>query len=153
MNEVSENIKMFTKECQHVIECSSSLQLGKRVAMSWKGLTRREPWQSLKGREGTLIPQRREVYTRQWTDRRQVWAMEHLISWLTSPCKVKWSESRSLVSNSLRPHGRNSLGQNTGVGSLFLLQQIFPTQELNWGLLHCRWIPYQLSYQGSLKPM
>ena len=31
--------------------------------------------------------------------------------------------------------------------SLFL--RIFPTQELNWGLLHCRWILYQLSYQGS----
>ena len=28
--------------------------------------------------------------------------------------------------------------KNTGVGSLSLLQQIFPTQELNWGLLHCR---------------
>ena len=34
--------------------------------------------------------------------------------------------------------------------SLFLLQQIFPTKELNQGLLHCRWILYQLSYQGSL---
>ena len=30
-----------------------------------------------------------------------------------------------------------------------LLQQIFPTQELNWGLLHCRLILYQMSYQGS----
>ena len=30
-----------------------------------------------------------------------------------------------------------------------LLQGIFPTQELNWGLLHCRWIFHQLSYQGS----
>ena len=30
-----------------------------------------------------------------------------------------------------------------------LFQRIFPTQELNWGLLHCRWILYQLSYQGS----
>ena len=39
--------------------------------------------------------------------------------------------------------------KNTGVGSLSLLQGIFPTQELNWGLLHCRRIPYQLSYQGS----
>ena len=38
--------------------------------------------------------------------------------------------------------------KNTGVGSLSLLQ-IFPTQELNWGLLHCRQILYQLSYQGS----
>ena len=38
--------------------------------------------------------------------------------------------------------------KNTGVGSLSLLQQTFLTQELNWGLLHCRWILYQLSYQG-----
>ena len=39
--------------------------------------------------------------------------------------------------------------KNTGVGSLSLLQGIFLTQELNRGLLHCRWILYQLSYQGS----
>ena len=32
---------------------------------------------------------------------------------------------------------------------LFLLQGIFPTQESNPGLLHCRWILYQLSYMGS----
>ena len=38
--------------------------------------------------------------------------------------------------------------KNTGVGSLSL-QQIFPTQELSRGFLHCRWILYQLSYQGS----
>ena len=63
------------------------------------------------------------------------------------------SEIRSVVSNSLQPHGLyspwNSPGQNTGVGSLSLLQQIFPTQESNWGLLHCWWILYQLSYEGS----
>ena len=41
--------------------------------------------------------------------------------------------------------------KNTAVGSLSLLQQIFPTQESNWGLLHCWQILYQLSYQGSLK--
>ena len=35
--------------------------------------------------------------------------------------------------------------KNTGLGSLFLLQGIFPTQELNWGLLPCRWILHQLS--------
>ena len=39
--------------------------------------------------------------------------------------------------------------KNTGVDSLSLLQWIFPTQEMNWGLLHCRQILYQLSYQGS----
>ena len=40
--------------------------------------------------------------------------------------------------------------KNTGVHSLSLLQWIFPTQKSNRGLLHCRWILYQLSYQGSL---
>ena len=39
--------------------------------------------------------------------------------------------------------------KNTGVSSLFLLQQILPTQEATRGLLHCRQILYQLSYQGS----
>ena len=39
--------------------------------------------------------------------------------------------------------------KNTGVGSLSLLQRIFPTQESNQGLLHCRQILYQLSCQGS----
>ena len=56
------------------------------------------------------------------------------------------------MSNSLQPHGLyspwNSPGQNTGVGSLSLLQGIFPIQELNQGLLRCRQILYQLSYQG-----
>ena len=40
--------------------------------------------------------------------------------------------------------------KNTGVGSLPLLQRTFPTQELNQGLLHCRWILHQLSYQCTL---
>ena len=39
--------------------------------------------------------------------------------------------------------------KNTGMGSLSLLQGIFLTQELNWSLLHCRWILYQLRYQFS----
>ena len=43
----------------------------------------------------------------------------------------------------------NSPGQNTGVGSLSLLQGIFPTQGSNPGLPHCRQILYQLSHQGS----
>ena len=39
--------------------------------------------------------------------------------------------------------------KNTGVGSLSLLQGIFPIQESNQGLLHGRQILYQLSYQGT----
>ena len=63
------------------------------------------------------------------------------------------SESRSVVSSSLRPYGLyspwNSPGQNTGVGSHFLLQEIFPTQGSNPSLPPCRQILYQLSHQGS----
>jgi len=68
--------------------------------------------------------------------------------------KESGSESHSVLFNSLRPHGLyspwNSPGQNIGAGSLSLLQGIFLTQESNWGLLHCRQIFYQLSYQRSL---
>ena len=68
--------------------------------------------------------------------------------------KESESESCSVVSDSLQPHELyspwNSPGQNNGVGSLSLLQGIFPTQGLNSGLLHCRWILYQLNRKGSL---
>ena len=63
------------------------------------------------------------------------------------------TESHSVMSDSLRPHGLyspwNSSGQNTGVGSLSLLQGTFPTQGSKPGLLHCRHIVYQLSHKGS----
>ena len=82
------------------------------------------------------------------------------VSWLTGPkfpCSVRRgsqlrpsalssteseSESHSVVSDSLRSHGLyspwNSPGQNTEVGSLSLLQGIFPTQGWNPGLPHYR---------------
>ena len=47
----------------------------------------------------------------------------------------------------------NSPGQNTGVGSLSLLQGIFSIQGSNPGLSHCRQILYQLSHQGSPRIM
>ena len=62
------------------------------------------------------------------------------------------------MSNSLRLHGLlptrllhpwDFPGKSTGVGCHFLLQEIFPTQESNPGLLHCRQMLYRLSYQGS----
>ena len=68
------------------------------------------------------------------------------------------SVSRSVVSDSLRPHRLqptrllcpwNFSGMNTGVGSHSFLQQIFSTQGSNPGLLHCRQILYRLNYQGS----
>ena len=62
-----------------------------------------------------------------------------------------------VVSSSLLPHGLyspwNSPGQNAGVGSRSLLHGIFPTQESNPGLPHCRQILYQLSHQGRPGPL
>ena len=81
------------------------------------------------------------------------------------PCEIhSYSEGKAnvlvaqWVSDSLQPHGLqptrllcpwNSPGKNTEEGSYSLLQGIFPTQGSNQGLLHCRQIHYQVSYQGS----
>ena len=63
------------------------------------------------------------------------------------------SERLSVVSDSLQPFRLcspwNFPGQNTGLGSISLLQGILPTQGLNPGLPHCRRILYQLSHEGS----
>ena len=55
------------------------------------------------------------------------------------------SRSPTLQADSLSAEPQRKTN-NTGVGSLSLLQGIFPTQELNQGLLPCRQILYQLSY-------
>ena len=65
------------------------------------------------------------------------------------------SGSCSVVSDSLQPHGlyspQKSPDQNTGVGSLFLFQGIFPIQGSNLGLPHCRQTLYHLSHIGHYK--
>ena len=64
--------------------------------------------------------------------------------------KVKWKSLSRVQLLAISP------GQNTGVGSLSLLQGIFPTQGWNPSLLHCRQILYQLSHKGSperVKPL
>ena len=67
--------------------------------------------------------------------------------------EVNWSTSRSVMSDSLWPHGVhspwNSLGQNTRVSSLSLFEGIFPSQGSIPGLWRCRPILYQLSHQGN----
>ena len=60
-----------------------------------------------------------------------------------------WSESHSVVWPHWLYSPWNSPGQNTGVGSLSLLQGIIPTQGSNPGLPCCRRILYQLSHRGS----
>ena len=69
-----------------------------------------------------------------------------------------YSVSCSVTSDSLKPHELqptrllcpwNSPGKNTGVDCHSPLQEIFPTQGLNPGLLHHKQILYHLSHQGS----
>ena len=75
-----------------------------------------------------------------------------ILEWVAFPFSRGSSQPRdqtqvfSLQADSLvaEPPGKP---KNTGVGSLSLLQWTFPIQELNQGLLHCRWILYQLSHQ------
>ena len=78
----------------------------------------------------------------------KIMASSHITSW-----QMKWSESHSVMSNSLWPHGLyspwNPPGQNTGVGSLSLLQGITPTQGSNPVLPHCKQTLYHLSHQGT----
>ena len=77
-----------------------------------------------------------------------------ILEWVASPSPGDLPNpgieprSTKLLADSLpaEPPGKS---KNTRVGSLSLLQWIFPTQELNWGLLHCRQILYQLSYQET----
>ena len=73
-----------------------------------------------------------------------------------SKSESEWS--RSVLSDSLRPHGLQPTmllhpwdfpGKSTGVDCHFLLQRIFPTQGSNLGFLHCRQTLYHLSHKGS----
>ena len=121
---------IFIASCGSFIACMDSVVVGlvlpKHVGSSWT-------------RDGPFIP---------------CIARRILKHWTTSE-----SESRSVgsvVSDSFRPRGQwgqlspwNSLGHNTGVGSLSLFQGIFPTQGSNTGIPHCRQILYQLSHKGS----
>ena len=66
-----------------------------------------------------------------------------------SEVKVKVAQLCSTLCDRMDCSPWNSPGQNTGVGSLSLLQGIFPAQGSNPGLPHCRQIFYQLSHKES----
>ena len=78
-----------------------------------------------------------------------------ILEWVAMPSSRVSSQPRDQTQVSHILQADSSLSEppgkpkNTGVGSLLLLQVIFPTQELNWGLLHCRQILYHLNCQGS----
>ena len=83
------------------------------------------------------------------------WILQaRILEWVTFPCSrdlpnpgIK-ARSPTLQEDSFpaEPQGKP---KNTEVGNLSLLQRIFLTQESNQGLLYCRRILYELSYQGS----
>ena len=115
-------IKNVTSWTSLVVQCLRilSANTGTRVwSLIWEDST------SL----GAAKPTRRSC----WSPRSRACALQQ---------EKRESESCSVVSDFLRPHGLyspwNSLGQNTGVGSLSLLQGLFPTQGSNPGLPHCR---------------
>ena len=73
------------------------------------------------------------------------------IDWATRESQRKW-KSLSCIWLVVTPWTIQSMELSRSEywsGLLFLLQGNFPTQESNQGILHGRWILYQLSYQGS----
>ena len=84
------------------------------------------------------------------------WGFSRQEYWSGLPCPPPWDlpnpgialRTPALQVDSLPPEPSGK-PKNTGVGSLSLLQGIFLTQESNQGLLHCRWILYQLNRGNS----
>ena len=83
-----------------------------------------------------------------WSSRPEYWSGSQFPSPVGLPNTGIKPRSPALWAESL-PADPPRKPKNTGVGSLFLLQGIPPTQESNQGLLHCRQLVYQLSCQGS----
>ena len=93
------------------------------------------------------------LFTTPWIIQSMEFSQARILEGVTYPFSRGSSQPRDWTQVSINagrflPAEPQGKPKNTAVGSLSLLQQIFPTQELNWGLLHCRWILYQLSYQG-----
>ena len=91
----------------------------------WSGLPFPFPGGSSQPRNQTRVSSIAGRFCTVWVTRSPTWQVDSLLS---------------------EPSGKS---MNTGVGSLSLLQGIVLTQELNWGLLRCKQILYQLCYQES----
>ena len=105
-----------------------------RSCMSWRNIP--ALWDTLPSREGSekKCP---DVF---------LFCLQFPASWDLPDPEIK-PRSATLQADSL-PAEPPRKSKNTGVGSLSPFQWIFLTQEWNQGLLHCRWILYQLSHQG-----
>ena len=104
-----------------------------RIIIKWKSLSRVRLWDPMDCTIHGILQAR-------------------ILEWVAFPFSRGFSQPRdqtqvSRIASGFFTSWATGKPKNTGVGSLSLLQQIFLTQELNWGLLHCRQILYQLSYQ------
>ena len=72
----------------------------------------------------------------------------HEICWLVAKLCPTFGNPMDCVQPTRLLYPQNSPSKNTGVGSHSLLQEIFPSQRSNMGLLHCRLILDWLSHQG-----
>ena len=70
-----------------------------------------------------------------------------ILEWVTFPFSRRSSQTRDgtqvfCIAGGFFTSWARGKPKKTGVGSLFLFQWIFPAQECNRSLLHCRWILY-----------
>ena len=148
------NLDSILKSRVQAIKKAECWRIDAFALWCWKRLLR-VPWTARKLNQSIL--KESESETRCVTsDSATPWTEIHGIlqasirEWVTFLFSRGSSQPRSpaLQTDSLsaEPQGEP---KSTRLGSLSLLQQIFPTQESNQGLLNCRWILYQFSYQGS----
>ena len=96
-----------------------------------------------------------QLFETPWTKQVVYWILQaRILEWVAFPFSRGSSQPRnqtqvSHIAGEFFTSWTTGKHKNTGVGILSLHQWIFPTQESNGDLLHCRWILYQLSYQGS----
>ena len=132
---------MLWKSLSHVWLCATPWTAAYQAPPSM-GFSRQEYWSGLPLPSPWCKNSRRyNIYEQKLS------AFRLIVSSLNWKWQRKWFSRVWLFVTAYSPW--NSLGQNTGVGSHFLLEGIFPTQGSNSGLLHCKQILYHLSYQGS----
>ena len=127
--------------CTYRLSSEASLWWRQVVQARWQGVHRGQKWTQKNGAgEKTKFKSTHDAHSGSWLELLCVLCVPVLVIKSCPTLVIPWTMPARL----LCPW--DSPGKNTGVGCHFLLQGIFPTQESNLGLLHCRQKIYQLSY-------